>query len=88
MRARWTFRRIASSSASTLIKKAMDCLKPGDVAIFATPPAFRWVHFTYAIQKGLNVFMEKPLTADGPTSKRMMALGREARPRTLKSAWD
>src|SRR5690348_5097899 len=26
-------------------KKAMDCLKPGDVAIFATPPAFRWVHF-------------------------------------------
>ena len=40
-------------------KKAMDCLKPGDVAILATPPAFRWVHFTYAIQKGLNVFMEK-----------------------------
>jgi len=41
-------------------KKAMDCLKPGDVAIFATPPAFRWVHFQYAIEKGLNVFMEKP----------------------------
>ena len=38
-------------------KKAMDCLKPGDVVIFATPPAFRWVHFTYAIAKGLNVFM-------------------------------
>ena len=52
-------------------KKAMDCLKPGDIAIFATPPAFRWVHFTYAIQKGLNVFMEKPVTVDGPTSKRM-----------------
>ena len=34
-------------------KNAMDCLRPGDVAIFATPPAFRWVHFTYAIQKGL-----------------------------------
>src|SRR5262245_40020863 len=29
-------------------KKAMDCLKPGDVAIFATPLAFRWVHFAYA----------------------------------------
>jgi predicted dehydrogenase len=55
-------------------QKAMDCLKPGDVAIFATPPAFRWVHFAYAIQKGLNVFMEKPLTADGPTSKRMLNL--------------
>src|SRR6185436_10085858 len=37
-------------------KKAMDCLKPGDVAIFTTPLAFRWVNFTYAIQKGLNVF--------------------------------
>ena len=49
-------------------KKAMDCLKPGDVAIFTTPLAFRWVHFTYAIAKGINVFMEKPLTADGPTS--------------------
>jgi len=38
-------------------KKAMDCLKPGDVVILTTPLAFRWVHFTYAIQKGLNVFM-------------------------------
>src|SRR5688572_22992011 len=38
-------------------KKAIDCLHPGDVAIFATPPAFRWVHFTYAIKKGVNVFM-------------------------------
>jgi predicted dehydrogenase len=41
-------------------KKAMDCLSPGDVAIFATPPAFRWVHFTYAIAKGLNVLMARP----------------------------
>lgn len=65
-------------------KKAMDCLKPGDVVIFATPPAFRWVHFTYAIQKDLNVFMEKPLTADGPTSKRMFALGQEAAAKNLK----
>src|ERR1051325_10522437 len=38
-------------------QKAMDCLKPGDIAIFTTPLAFRWVHFTYAIEKGLNVFM-------------------------------
>ncbi len=37
-------------------KQAMDCLKPGDVVILATPPAFRWAHFTYAIQKGLHVF--------------------------------
>ena len=65
-------------------RHAMDCLKPGDIAIFATPPAFRWVHFTYAIQKNLNVFMEKPLTADGPTSKRMLTLGQEASAKNLK----
>src|ERR1700754_1559579 len=40
-------------------KKAMDCLKPGDIVILGTPPAFRWVHFKYAMDKGLNVFMEK-----------------------------
>ncbi len=65
-------------------KKAMDCLKPGDVAIFATPPAFRWVHFTYAIQKGLNVFMEKPVTVDGPTTRRMFQLAEEADKKNLK----
>jgi predicted dehydrogenase len=65
-------------------RKAMDCLKPGDVAIFATPLAFRWVDFTYAIEKNLHVFMEKPLTADGPTSRRMLKLGNEASAKNLK----
>src|SRR2546425_9667688 len=35
-------------------RKAMDWLKPGDVAILATPPAFRLAHFRYAIDKVLN----------------------------------
>ena len=65
-------------------KKAMDCLKPGDIVILTTPPAFRWVHFTYAIQKGLNVFMEKPVTVDGPTSKRMFELAGKAKAKNLK----
>jgi len=65
-------------------KKAMDCLSPGDVAIFATPPAFRWVHFTYAIQKGLNVFMEKPVTVDGPTTRKMLKLAEESVKKNLK----
>jgi predicted dehydrogenase len=65
-------------------RKAMDCLKPGDVAIFATPLAFRWVHFAYAVQKGLNVFMEKPLTADGPSSRKMLKLAEEATAKNLK----
>jgi predicted dehydrogenase len=65
-------------------KKAMDCLSPGDVIILTTPPAFRWVHFTYAIQKGLNVFMEKPVTVDGPTSRRMFKLAEESKAKNLK----
>jgi predicted dehydrogenase len=65
-------------------KQAMDCLNPGDVVIMATPPAFRWVQFTYAIEKGLNVFMEKPVTVDGPTSRRMLELGKRSLEKNLK----
>lgn len=65
-------------------QKAMDYLRPGDVVILATPPAFRWVHFGYAINKGLNVFMEKPVTVDGPTSKRMLKLAEDASAKNLK----
>ena len=65
-------------------QKAMDCLRPGDVAIFATPPAFRWVHFSYAIKKGVNVFMEKPVTVDGPTSRKLFELAKQADEKNLK----
>src|SRR5207245_11649451 len=65
-------------------QKAMDCLRKGDVVILATPPAFRWVHFTYAIAKGLNVFMEKPITVDGPSTRKMLALGEVAEKKNLK----
>src|SRR4029077_229496 len=65
-------------------RRAMDSLRAGDVVIMATPPAFRWVHFTYAIEKRLNVFMEKPITVDGPSTRRMIALGQEAARHNLK----
>jgi predicted dehydrogenase len=65
-------------------KAAMDCLKPGDIVILTTPPAFRWLHFSYAIERGLNVFMEKPVTIDGPTSRKMLELGEKATERNLK----
>lgn len=67
-------------------KQAMDALKPGDVVILTTPPAFRWVHLTYAIQKGLNVFMEKPVTVDGPSTRRMFKLAEEADKKGTKIA--
>ncbi|MCS7303819.1 MAG: Gfo/Idh/MocA family oxidoreductase [Thermoguttaceae bacterium] len=65
-------------------KKAMDCLRPGDIAIFTSPPAFRWVHFAYAIEKGLHVFMEKPVTVDGPTTKKFLELAKKSVEKNLK----
>ncbi|MBX3423557.1 MAG: Gfo/Idh/MocA family oxidoreductase [Pirellulaceae bacterium] len=67
-------------------KLAMDCLRPGDVVILTTPPAFRWVQFRYAIERGLNVFMEKPVTVDAPTSKRMLELSKLADAKNIKAA--
>jgi predicted dehydrogenase len=65
-------------------KKAMECLRAGDVVILATPPAFRWVHFGHAIEKGIHTFMEKPTTVDGPTTRKMLALALESEKRNLK----
>lgn len=65
-------------------KKAVDLLSPGDVVILTTPPAFRWVHYKYAIEKGVNVFMEKPVTVDGPASRKMLELNELALKKDLK----
>jgi predicted dehydrogenase len=65
-------------------KKAMDCLRPGDIAILATPLAFRGLHFQYAIDRGLNVFMEKPIVADSVKAKQMLELAKKADEKNLK----
>ena len=65
-------------------EKAMDVLDPGDVVIFTSPCAFRWVHFQYAIKRGLNVFMEKPVTPDGFSSRKMLELNEQAKKINLK----
>jgi len=65
-------------------RHAMDCLNPGDVVILTSPCAFRNVHFAYAIEKGLHVFMEKPTTVDGPGTRRMLELAELAEKKNLK----
>jgi predicted dehydrogenase len=35
-----------------------------DVVLLTTPPAFRWIHFQYAVDKNKHVFAEKPLCVD------------------------
>ncbi len=65
-------------------RKAIDTLGKGDVVILATPPAFRWPMFAYAIEKGVHVFMEKPVSVDGPSSRRMLDLAAKSEAAKLK----
>jgi predicted dehydrogenase len=59
-------------------KKAIDALRPGDVAMCTTRAYIRPVHVEYAVQKGINVFMEKPFSPDPKGLKRMLAAANNA----------
>jgi predicted dehydrogenase len=65
-------------------KKAIDCLKPGGVAMLTTHAAFRIPHLEYAIEKGVNVFMEKDFAPDPGGIKRLLQLADEAEKKGLK----
>jgi len=67
-------------------RKAIDCLRPGDVMIQATHSAFRPTHLEYAIEKGVNVFMEKSFAPDPGGTKRVLRLGEAAEKKNLKIA--
>lgn len=67
-------------------KKAIDSLDKGDVVVLATPPAFRPIHFAYAVEKGMNVFMEKSFAVDGPGIRRVLRTGEIAAQKGLKVA--
>lgn len=65
-------------------KNAIQAVGPGGIVLLTTPPAFRWVQFAYAIEKGVNTFMEKPVTVDGPSTRKMLALSDLASEKGLK----
>jgi predicted dehydrogenase len=67
-------------------RKAIDCLRPGDVMIQATHSAFRATHIEYAIEKGVNVFMEKSFAPDPGGTRRILRLGEAAQKKSLKIA--
>ena len=67
-------------------RRAIDALPAGGIAIFTTPPAFRAAHFAHAIAKGVHVFMEKPVSIDGPSTRRIIALAAQADAKRLKVA--
>ncbi len=67
-------------------RRAIDSLGKGDVVLLATPPAFRPIHLEYAVQKGVNVFMEKSFAVDAPGIRRVLKAGEAARAKNLKIA--
>ena len=67
-------------------KKAIDSLDKGDVVLLTTPPGFRPIHLEYAVQKGVNVFMEKSFAVDAPGTRRVLKAGEDATQKNLKIA--
>jgi len=67
-------------------RKAIDCLKPGDVAMLCGYAGFRPAQLEYAVQKGVNVFMEKSFATDPPQVRRVIQAGKDAGKKNLKIA--
>ena len=65
-------------------KKAIDSLDPGDVVLLTTHAAFRPLHFEYAVQRGVNVFMEKSFAVDAPALRRLVAAAELSEQKGLK----
>jgi predicted dehydrogenase len=67
-------------------KKAVDVLRPGDVALCTTRSYIRPLHVEYAVKKGIHVFMEKPFAPDPMGLHRMLSAGEEAEKKGVKIA--
>jgi predicted dehydrogenase len=67
-------------------RKAIDCLRPGDVVLCTTHAAFRAIHVEYAIEKGMNVFMEKNFAPDPGGIKRILRAGEAAEKKGVRVA--
>jgi predicted dehydrogenase len=67
-------------------QKAIDMLRPGDIALCTTRSYIRPVHVEYAIRKGIHVFMEKPFASDPGGLHRLLRAGEEADRNNVKVA--
>lgn len=65
-------------------RHAIDALRPGDVAMCTTRAYIRPAHVEYAVQKGINVFMEKPFASDPGGLHRMLRAAEEADKKGVK----
>ncbi len=67
-------------------KAAIDSLRPGDVAMLTGYSGFRPTQLEYAVQKGVNVFMEKSFAPDAPGLRRVIKAGELAQQKNVKIA--
>jgi len=67
-------------------KKAINCLRPGDVAMLTNFSGFRPGQLEYAVEKRVNVFMEKSFAPDAPGLRRVIKAGELAAQKNLKIA--
>jgi predicted dehydrogenase len=67
-------------------RKAIDCLRPGDVAMLTGYAAWRPQQLEYAVEKGVNVFMEKSFATDPPAVRRVIKASEAAEKKNLKVA--
>lgn len=67
-------------------RNAIDCLRPGDIAMLTGYTVWRPVHLDYAVDKGVHVFMEKPFAADSVGCRRVIQAGERAKQKNLKIA--
>ncbi len=69
-------------------RHAIDTLRPGsgDVALLTAYSYIRPTHLDYAVERGVNVFMEKPFAPDPGGLHRMLRAGEKADQKNLKIA--
>jgi predicted dehydrogenase len=67
-------------------RQAIDYLRPGDVAMLTGYAGFRPQQLEYAVEKGVNVFMEKSFATDPPAVRRVIKAGEAAEKKNLKIA--
>ena len=54
-----------------------------DLVLLTTPPHFRPLHLAYAVEKGVNAFVEKPMAVDGPGLRKYLQACKDAQAKNL-----
>jgi len=54
-----------------------------DLVLLTTPPHFRPLHLAYAVEKGVNAFVEKPMAVDGPGLRKFVQACKDAQAKNL-----